>query len=185
MSFRTVLSIAPITGDHITLRRPIVADVDGIAEYFRDDGADEWLSGSDSASVLYAEYSAGWDRPDLPNRLGLTLVIGCSNDDRLVGVMHLEPDGGVLHVSFGVAPDHRRRGVASEALALCSAWALAQGFTRVELEIGEDNVASQAVARRCGFAPTSRTRSQLLPDGELWHARAWCLRAERGPHKQI
>jgi RimJ/RimL family protein N-acetyltransferase len=178
MSFRTVLSIAPITGDHITLRRPTVADVDTIAEYLRDDGADEWLSGSESASVLYAEYSAGWDRPDQPNRLGLTLVIAGSDDDRLVGVTHLEPDGRVLHVSLGIAPDHRRSGVASEALTLCSAWALAQGFKRVELEIGEDNLASQAVARRCSFEPTSRTRSQLLPDGELWHARAWCLRAE-------
>lgn len=178
MSFRDVLSIAPVEAGRITLRRLTVHDVDTIAEYLRDDDADGWLSGSGSASALYAEYSAGWERPDEPNRLGLTLAITRSDDNRLVGVMHLEPEGQVLHVDYGIAPDHRRRGVASEALAVCSVWALAHGFERVELEIGEDNVASQGVARRCGFEPTSRARSQRLPDGELWRARAWSLRAE-------
>jgi RimJ/RimL family protein N-acetyltransferase len=175
MSLRSLLSIAPLAGDQVTLREPRAEDAETIAQYTGHEDAEGWLSGSANAHGLYSEYRAGWDVPDEPNRLGLTLIVTRSGDDTLVGVVHLEPGSGVLHVGYGVAPNHRRRGIASEALALCSAWAIGSGFSRVELEIGEDNTASQAVARRCGFEPTSRTRTQHLPDGGEWHARAWCL----------
>jgi RimJ/RimL family protein N-acetyltransferase len=175
MSLRSLLSIAPLTNDHVTLRRPRASDAETIARYTGDDDSQAWLSGPENAHVLYSEYAAGWNAPDNRTRLGLTLIVTRSADDTLVGVMHLEPGEGVLHVGYGVAPDHRRLGIASEALALCSAWAIENGFNRVELEIGEDNQASQAVARRCDFKPTSRTRTQALPDGGEWHARAWCL----------
>jgi RimJ/RimL family protein N-acetyltransferase len=163
MSLRGLLSIAPLKGDHVTLRRPGAGDAETIARYIGDDDVQAWLSGSENAHALYGEYTAGWDAPDDPTRLGLTLIVTRSGDDTLVGVVHLAPSDGVLHVGYGVAPDHRGLGIASEALALCSAWAIENGFDRVELEIGEDNQASQAVARRCDFEPTSRTRTQALP----------------------
>lgn len=175
MSLRNLLSIVPLASDQVTLRQPRAGDADTIAQYIGHEDAEAWLSASANAHGLYSEYRAGWDVPDEPNRLGLTLIVTRSGDDTLVGVVHLEPGGDVLHVGYGVAPNYRRLGIASEALALCSAWAIESGFSRVELEIGEDNTSSQAVAHRCGFKPTSRTRIQVLPDGGEWHARAWCL----------
>jgi RimJ/RimL family protein N-acetyltransferase len=173
MPSRHVTPDSPLTDGYVTLRPPQAGDVPVIARYIGNDDAHAWLSGSGDANDLYSEYEAGWSTPDRPNRLGLTLIVTRADAEELLGLLHLEPDNGVLHVAYGVAPDQRRTGIASHALALCSAWALENGFVRVELEIGEDNTASQAVARRCGFEPTSRRRSQALPDGGEWHARAW------------
>lgn len=173
MSLRRLLPLAPLTNGDVTLRRPEAGDLETIARYIVSEDAQAWLSGSGGAHDLYSEYTAGWTAPDEPNRFGLTLVVSRADEGTLVGVMHLDPCGDVLHVSYGVAPDHRRVGVASGALALCSAWAIDNGFSGVELEIGEDNHPSQAVARRCGFEPTTRTRTQVVPGGEEWCARAW------------
>jgi RimJ/RimL family protein N-acetyltransferase len=175
MSLRRLFPIATLTSAHVTLRRPHSGDAETIGRYIGDQEAEAWLSGSENADHLYAEYIAGWNAPDETNRFGLTLIVTRADNDTLVGVIHLQTHDGVLHVGYGVAPDHRRAGIASRALALCSAWGIENGFSRVELEIGEDNTGSQAVARSCGFKPTSRTRTQVLPDGGEWHARAWCL----------
>lgn len=164
MSFRSLLAIIPLTSGTVALRQPKVGDVQTIARYIGEQGAQAWLSGSD-ANDLYSVYTAGWDSPDDPNRLGLTLIVVRPGEDTLVGVVHLEPRTDVLHIGYGVAPDQRRLGIASKALALCSAWAIENGFSAVELEIGEDNTASQGVARRCGFEPTNQTRTQALPGG--------------------
>jgi RimJ/RimL family protein N-acetyltransferase len=173
MSLRPIPAIAPRTDDFVAVRPPDPHDIEVIARYIVRDDAQAWLSGTGDADALFSEYAAGWGAPDEANRLGLTLVVTRAGDDKLVGVLHLEPRGDVLHVAYGVAPDHRRAGIASHAVALCSAWALSNGFASVELEIGEENAPSQAVARRCGFTTTSRTRQQPLPDGGRWLARAW------------
>jgi RimJ/RimL family protein N-acetyltransferase len=176
MLLQDLARMAPLGDSVITLRRPRRADIAALARHLLAEDTQAWLSGAGDPAALYAEYAAGWTAPDEPNRLGLTLIVTRSDQDELVGVMHLQPAHRVLHVAYGVAPQQRRMGIASHALELCSSWGLDNGFTDVELEIGEDNIASQAVARRCGFMPTSRTRSQALPDGVEWLARAWSRR---------
>ncbi|MGQ0433675.1 MAG: GNAT family N-acetyltransferase [Microthrixaceae bacterium] len=128
------------------------------------------------ASALYAEYVAGWETPAQPNRLGLTLIVTRGPAVELVGVVHLGASDDVLTVSYGVAPDRRRLGIASSALSLVSTWALHNAFARVELELGEDNGASHGVALRCGFRPTERVRAQRTEDG-VWRGRIWSLSA--------
>ena len=177
MSLRRALPVVPRADEIVALRAPGPGDLDVISRYIGREDAQAWLSGAEDAEALLAEYGAGWRRPDEPNRLGLTVVVTRTGHDGLVGVLHFEPSGEVLHVAYGVAPNHRRAGVASHALELCATWALDHGFTAVELEIGEDNAPSQAVARRCGFLPTARTREQRLPAGDRWRARVWSRRA--------
>jgi RimJ/RimL family protein N-acetyltransferase len=60
-------------------------------------------------------------------------------------------------VAYAVLPERRRHGVAAEAVAALTAW-LHQEHPFVEANIADDNLASQAVARRCGFIRTGRTR---------------------------
>jgi len=56
-------------------------------------------------------------------------------------------------VGYWVAPWARRRGVATAALHLVSRWALRElGIVRLALYTLVGNDASQAAARRCGFA---------------------------------
>jgi RimJ/RimL family protein N-acetyltransferase len=59
---------------------------------------------------------------------------------------------GLAHMSYGVFPQHRRRGFASRGVRLLSAYAFASlGVTRLELHVAADNVASRGVAHRAGF----------------------------------
>lgn len=60
-------------------------------------------------------------------------------------------------VAYAVLPAKRGHGVATEAVATLVAW-LHEEHPVVEANIADDNRASQAVARRCGFTKTDRRR---------------------------
>jgi RimJ/RimL family protein N-acetyltransferase len=60
-------------------------------------------------------------------------------------------------VAYAVLPARRGQGVATEAVNSLVAW-LHERHPVVEANIADDNLASQAVARRCGFTKTGRMR---------------------------
>ncbi|HEX9102239.1 MAG TPA: GNAT family N-acetyltransferase [Polyangia bacterium] len=62
-----------------------------------------------------------------------------------------------LEVSYHVDAPHRRRGFAVEGAAAVRDWAFARGRDHVVALITDDNVASQAVARKLGMTPGGRT----------------------------
>jgi RimJ/RimL family protein N-acetyltransferase len=65
-------------------------------------------------------------------------------------------------VGYWVAPGVRGRGVATRALRLMAGWGFARlGLARLELTCGPDNVVSQWVAEKCGFAREGVLRSHL------------------------
>lgn len=70
---------------------------------------------------------------------------------RLAGCVSVWPIDGAARLGYWVAPAFRGRGVATAAARLAAEWAFAQGFEVLELTIGADNPASQAVARKAGF----------------------------------
>jgi RimJ/RimL family protein N-acetyltransferase len=60
---------------------------------------------------------------------------------------------GIAEVSYWTAPWARGRGVAARAAGLCAAWAIdALSLNRVELLADTENLASQRVAEKAGFA---------------------------------
>jgi RimJ/RimL family protein N-acetyltransferase len=147
----------------IVLRRPRRSDADAIRDYGVDDAG--WLSSPspgdrvEDPHALVHEYEAGWRGE--PNRLGMTLVIAQASTDRLVGVVHLQEHEG-LWVDYGVAPDHRGRGIAAAALQTICGWAFQDAaHDRVQLEIGIDNHASQRAAERAGFSRARHGRATL------------------------
>lgn len=98
--------------------------------------------------------------------------------DEYVGGLNLFGFAGLDHesaeVGYRTHPDARGRGLAGAAVRL----ALAQGFrsaddggfglNRVSLGAGDGNLASQAVARACGFTETGRDRrAYRLRDGSV------------------
>jgi RimJ/RimL family protein N-acetyltransferase len=61
-------------------------------------------------------------------------------------------------VAYAVLPQRRGEGVATEAVSTLTAWLHDERHAVVEANIADDNLASQAVARRCGFVRTDRMR---------------------------
>jgi RimJ/RimL family protein N-acetyltransferase len=73
-------------------------------------------------------------------------------------------DGGV-EIGYRIAPEHRRRGYASAALARLIGRAFEDlGVGAVEAEVAQDNVPSRALLGRLGFIDTGGRR-------ERWSAR--------------
>jgi RimJ/RimL family protein N-acetyltransferase len=68
---------------------------------------------------------------------------------------------------YGIAPDRRRRGFATEAARLTSEWLLTTQAVAVELRIGADHLASQQVATKAGFRASGTVRS-IGPSGETY-----------------
>lgn len=73
----------------------------------------------------------------------------------VVGLMSITrlPEAGELHIGYGVAPTRQGRGFATGAVAALLDWARGDERVRyVSAETAVDNVASQRVLERNGFA---------------------------------
>jgi RimJ/RimL family protein N-acetyltransferase len=89
-------------------------------------------------------------------------------DGRVVGSIGLRVnDSGTGHVGYWCTREARGRGVVTRALRRVCAYGLDDlGLERLELITDPDNVASQRVAEKVGFAREGVLRSHLLhPDG--------------------
>jgi RimJ/RimL family protein N-acetyltransferase len=84
-------------------------------------------------------------------------------DGEFVGSAGLSFAEGLLGpgVGYWLAPWARGRGYAAEAARALADWGLDRGAPRVHLFADVDNAASQAVARRAGFADEGVVRSCL------------------------
>jgi RimJ/RimL family protein N-acetyltransferase len=74
-----------------------------------------------------------------------------------IGLLAQTVDGVVEpEVSYHLHAEHRRRGLAVEGALAVRDWAFAHGHDHVIALIREENVASQAVARKLGMTPRGR-----------------------------
>lgn len=105
-------------------------------------------------------------------------TIADATDDRYLGTASLFDLLGLDHstaeVGYRTHPDARGRGVGQQALRLLVEHAFRPvehgglGLERLRLGAGDGNVASQHVARACGFRPTGVDRSCYdRPDGSV------------------
>lgn len=92
---------------------------------------------------------------------GWSFAIADGETDRAVGGAGLWlGDGPAATAGYAVAPPHRGRGYATAALRALTGFAWTRpGLKSVELYIEPGNLASIAVARRCGYAEAG-----LLPE---------------------
>jgi [ribosomal protein S5]-alanine N-acetyltransferase len=78
-------------------------------------------------------------------RSGSRIVVGSSG-------FHGPPDRGEVELGYGIHPDHRNAGYATEAAVALAGWALGHdGVTRVIAECEEENTASIRVLEKAGF----------------------------------
>jgi RimJ/RimL family protein N-acetyltransferase len=86
--------------------------------------------------------------------------------DLIVGSICLKhpPDAeGAVEVGYGIAPSHRRRGLATAAVTALLPLAYAAGASVVIADTEPHNVASIGVLERTGFS-----RESVDPDGRVW-----------------
>jgi RimJ/RimL family protein N-acetyltransferase len=113
----------------------------------------EWLNAGD-LEALRARLRAWESRrsPDGSERWLNWIVL----DDEPAAWVQATIRGDAALVAYAVLPARRGEGVATEAVVAVTSW-LHEQHPVVEAHIADDNLASQAVARRAGFVRTDRT----------------------------
>ena len=128
---------------------------------------------ADIAAVLEIErlsFSAPWpsyafEQELTTNRLARYLV--ARSDDRVVGFAGILVMVDEAHVTtFGVHPDHRRRGVGRQILLRLAELAIELGTVRMTLEVRVSNQPAQALYRSFGFRVAGRRVAYYSDDGE-------------------
>jgi RimJ/RimL family protein N-acetyltransferase len=95
---------------------------------------------------------------------GICLVIADQRTDQAVGHINLmiRPQEGVAGIGYWIVPAARRRGSASRAVALITAWGLsAAHFARIEAWVEPGNLASQRILEINGYRREGKLRSYL------------------------
>jgi ribosomal-protein-alanine N-acetyltransferase len=96
------------------------------------------------------------------------VVCDARTGDRLGGIALLH-DGSSGEVSYWVAAEARGRGVATQALAMFSAWSIREmGLKTLWLCVHRDNIASQRVALRAGYRRDPGRDKSKDVKGEVW-----------------
>ena len=119
----------------------------------------------DSFASSYEEESV-YSKQDWINRLSgsewITFIAIHNNDD--IGLVI----GGPCYNHAGlyalwVAPKARRHGAAKMLISAICDWAKSQGFTKIFLNVADQNVAATAMYDQLGFAPTGETSTMPPP----------------------
>jgi [ribosomal protein S5]-alanine N-acetyltransferase len=71
-----------------------------------------------------------------------------------------------LEIGYGILPEHRRRGYASEAVEGLIGWARTQGIDHFVASVAPENEPSLAIIRKLGFV---RTGEHIDPEDGLEH----------------
>jgi RimJ/RimL family protein N-acetyltransferase len=161
----------PLSDGTVTLRAARESDVPAVTEACRD----PLIARYTLVPSPYSERDAvEWQLVAEAQRLegaGIHLLV-VDSEDRLLGSIGLSKvdwQHRVGQVGYWVAPDARRRGVASRAVRLLSRWALRSlGLARVEIRADVENEASHRVAEACGFTREGVLRSRAESKGRRW-----------------
>ena len=79
-------------------------------------------------------------------------------------------------IPMWVAPNGRGTGAGEMLIGAVLNWARQSGFTRIELDVADDNAPAIALYERCNFLPTGETGSLLPPRSRVpEHRRALIL----------
>ena len=85
-----------------------------------------------------------------------------------------QAEGRQVELGYALVPEARGRGAATAALSILTQWAFAElGVARIELRISAANVASQGVARRCGYTYEGTLRSLYFKQGLRADTQVW------------
>ncbi|MDQ3752024.1 MAG: GNAT family N-acetyltransferase [Actinomycetota bacterium] len=145
---------AELPAGPVTLRRWRAGDAFAIAAACSDTEIQRWLPLPSPYTEQHGREYLAMMEEDAATGRGFALAIVDPSSGLLLGSIacRMSKDRGVVDVGYWIAPNARRRGVATAALRALSAWVFANLYpARIELITDPDNVASQRVAEKAGF----------------------------------
>jgi RimJ/RimL family protein N-acetyltransferase len=153
----------------IRLRLIVEADLPAIVAACQDPEIPRWTRVPDSYGNSDARQWLAAQQQGRDAGSELHLVVVDARTDELigsVGLVDIDWKDRRGSIGYWVAPEARRRGVATRSVRLLAAWALGDlGLGRVEIKSHPDNVASHRVAERAGFTREGVLRSHALIKG--------------------
>jgi RimJ/RimL family protein N-acetyltransferase len=106
-----------------------------------------------------------WLGRELALRDAGRLVVGNAGFHGQPGVNAVDA-ADALEIGYGISPNHRRQGYATEAIAALIAWARTQGIDHFVASVAPDNKPSLAIIHKLGFV---RTGEHIDPEDGLEH----------------
>lgn len=133
---------------------PRDSDAPLIANACNDPDTQKWLP----LPTPYTVDDAKWfinDYAVSAQKTGTGIEFAIEKNNIFVGCIDIKRAdwlNGNCEIGYWAVPEHRGRGYMSQALDILSRWVLVeQGFVRVEVTIGVENLSSQRVAEKAGF----------------------------------
>jgi RimJ/RimL family protein N-acetyltransferase len=174
-----------IEGQGLLLRRWTLADTEALglaveqsAEHLRP-----WMPWAAAEPLPRAERWALLARWQSEWEAGGDCVLGAFSDDEVLGSFGLHHRRGpeTLEIGYWVHVDHLRRGVATRAVTLLTAAALAvPRITRVEIHHDKANLASAGVPRSLGYELVGEQPDKPEAPSELGVDCIWRLEQGEG-----
>ena len=149
--------------ERLVLRPHRPDDVDAVYEACQDPQIQRWIGAlprpyTPEAARTWVEEVAPKERAE---GRGMPVVVEAEGRLAGAGGVHLVPGRLGPEIGYWLAPWARGHGYAAEMADALARWALRHGAPRVHLYADVGNTASQAVARRAGFAQEGVVRSCL------------------------
>lgn len=91
---------------------------------------------------------------------GYYLTVVLNDTEQIIGSCFIFPDGKRerFEIAYCIHKTHWRNGYAAEILSLVTSWAQDNGFIEITAEAAKENVASDSLLRKNGFAVTGESR---------------------------
>lgn len=146
--------------------------------YLRDEAVTRHTSWRLDGEGALADLIQAYAQPGRSHSMRLAIV---GPDDRLVGTVGLNEIAlpqRRAEIAYDIAPARWRQGLATQACAALTGWALhTLGFARIQATVLESNAASAGVLERCGFRREGLLHAYRVVRGEPRHfwmyARTW------------
>lgn len=178
------ITLPDLSDGELSLRPPAERDVERITEICRDDEVQRWTRVPSPYTEDDARSFVRTSAEALSAGRGIHLL-AVDGDDDVLGAAGLDLDHRDLsgEIGYWVAPEARRRGVASRSCRLLLSFALAElDLGYIALWAAADNLGSNAVARTLGFSHEGTARQAMLigpsgdPSAPRGDANLWGLR---------
>jgi [ribosomal protein S5]-alanine N-acetyltransferase len=153
------LRVEPATADHL---RALIAGDDTFAERFELRVAPGYLEFDGVLERMLADLDAGADPA------WNTYLFVHTADRALLGLGGFKgpPTAGTVEIGYGIAPEYRHQGYATEGATLLIAIARASGLTTVIAHTRPEPSFSTRILTRLGFTQTSTASDP--EEGDVW-----------------